>query len=126
MAMAFEACERARPFPLEHIAGSADVGRRKTRIVLTLLKHAGAVREHRDGAWERLRDQLPHTDLEGALLDYEERRRRDREKLELMEAYCRTAQCRTRVLLDYFGDDPGEEYRCGHCDNDLDPPKVAS
>jgi superfamily II DNA helicase RecQ len=38
-----------------------------------------------------------------------------------MVRYCRTAQCRTRQILEYFGDtatDPA--YRCGHCDNDID------
>lgn len=125
VAMSFEAFDRHRPYPLEEIAGAADIGRRKTRVVLTLLKQADAVREHRDGAWERLRDALPQTDLAGALLDYEARRQRDRHKLDVMEAYCRTALCRTRVLLDYFGEDPGDDYRCGHCDNDVDPPDPA-
>ena len=58
--------------------------------------------------------------LGAALLDYEERRKRDRRKLEVMEEYCRTAQCRARVLLRYFEADPGEGYRCGHCDNCAD------
>src|SRR5690606_38321035 len=39
-------------------------------------------------------------------------------KLETMVRYCRTAQCRTRVILEYFGHAPMDDYRCGHCDND--------
>lgn len=42
----------------------------------------------------------------------------DRQKLEAMVRYCRTAKCRTRMLLEYFGEEPAGEYQCGHCDND--------
>jgi ATP-dependent DNA helicase RecQ len=104
--------------PLAEIAGAADIPRRKSRIVLTLLKRRGMVREHRGGVWERLADDVTQTDLSRELHDYEERRRMDREKLEAMVRYCRTAQCRTRIILEYFGQASMEEYRCGHCDND--------
>ncbi|HEV2148515.1 MAG TPA: ATP-dependent DNA helicase RecQ [Longimicrobiaceae bacterium] len=107
--------------PLDEIAELADVPRRKARIVLTLLKRHGMVREHRGGAWERLAEDVTTADLSRELIDYEERRRRDREKLENMIAYCRTARCRTRMILDYFGEEHPEGFRCGHCDNDLDP-----
>ena len=86
-------------------------------MVLTLLKRAGRVREHRGSRWERLSDDLANADLGAALLDYETRRERDRRKLKVMEEYCRTAQCRARVLLRYFETDPGGDYRCMHCDN---------
>jgi ATP-dependent DNA helicase RecQ len=42
-------------------------------------------------------------------------------KLERMWAFANAADCRTNMVLSYFG-----EYRneaCGHCDNCLDPPK---
>lgn len=106
--------------PLVEIAEAADVARRKARIVLTLLKRQGMMREHRGGAWERLGDDVTQADLSGDLRDYEERRAADRRKLEAMVRYCRTAQCRTRVILEYFGHDSMEDYRCGHCDNDVD------
>jgi ATP-dependent DNA helicase RecQ len=104
--------------PLAEIAGDADVPRRKARIVLTLLKRHGMVREHRGGVWERVADDVTRTDLSRELRDYEERRAMDRRKLEAMVRYCRTAQCRTRMILEYFGETPDEEFRCGHCDND--------
>lgn len=66
------------PRPLDEIAEAADVPRRKTRIVLTLLKRHGMVREHRGGAWERLSDDVTRTDLSKELRDYEERREMDR------------------------------------------------
>jgi ATP-dependent DNA helicase RecQ len=107
--------------PLAEIAEAADVARRKARIVLTLLKRHGMVREHRGGSWERYADDVTTADLSRELTDYEERRERDRAKLEAMIRYCRTAQCRTRIILEYFGEQPGDEFRCGHCDVDISP-----
>jgi ATP-dependent DNA helicase RecQ len=107
---------------LEQIAESADVPRRKTRIVLTLLKRHGMVREHRGGVWERVAEDVTRTDLSNELRDYEERRQIDRAKLESMVRYCRTARCRTRILLEYFGETPGDDFTCGHCDNDSRTP----
>ncbi|HEX9106439.1 MAG TPA: ATP-dependent DNA helicase RecQ, partial [Longimicrobiales bacterium] len=46
------------PLPLAFIAGAAEVPRRKARIVLTLLKRHGAIREHRGGSWQRLVDDV--------------------------------------------------------------------
>jgi ATP-dependent DNA helicase RecQ len=105
--------------PLKEIAGAADVARRKVRIVLTLLKRHGQVREHRGGRWERLADDVTATDLARELTDYEERRARDRCKLRAMIDYCQTAHCRTRLLREYFGEHVADDYRCGHCDVDL-------
>ena len=104
--------------PLDEIGEMAGVARRKARIVLTLLKRHGMVREHRGGVWERVADDVTAADLSKELLDYEHRRARDREKLEEMVRYCRTARCRTRMILEYFGEELGDAFVCGHCDND--------
>src|SRR5690606_20205419 len=64
----------SEPTALDDISAAADVPRRKTRIVLTLLKRHGMVREHRGGIWERLADDVTQTDLSHELRDYEERR----------------------------------------------------
>jgi ATP-dependent DNA helicase RecQ len=106
---------------LDDIAEIADVPRRKARIVLTLLKRHGMMREHRGGAWERLAEDVTTADLSRELIDYEERRKRDREKLEVMVRYCRTARCRTKMILEYFGEEHPDGFRCGHCDNDAAP-----
>src|SRR5690606_36431695 len=58
------------PLPLDEIATAADVPRRKTRIVLTLLKRHGMVREHRGGIWERLAEDVTQADLGHELRDY--------------------------------------------------------
>jgi ATP-dependent DNA helicase RecQ len=108
---------------LDQIAEMADVPRRKTRIVLTLLKRHAMVREHRGGVWERTAPDVTAADLSRELTDYEERRKRDRYKLEEMVRYCRTARCRTRMILEYFGEERAEDFRCGHCDNDAARPE---
>src|SRR5690606_1615987 len=68
--------------------------------------------------WERVADDVTRTDLSRELRDYEERREMDRRKLEAMVRYCRTAQCRTRMITQYFGEPRDDDFRCGHCDND--------
>ena len=107
--------------PLDEIAEMAEVPRRKARIVLTLLKRHGMVREHRGGLWERLKPDVAAADLSRELQDYESRRAQDRVKLEEMVRYCRTAKCRTRLILAYFGEEHDEAWTCGHCDNCVAP-----
>ena len=106
---------------LDEIAEMAEVPRRKARIVLTLLKRHGMVREHRGGRWERLAPDVAAADLSRELHDYETRRAQDRVKLEEMVRYCRTARCRTKMILEYFGEERPEGWVCGHCDNDAAP-----
>jgi ATP-dependent DNA helicase RecQ len=101
---------------LDDLAEKSGVPRRKTRIVLVLLKRHGLVREYRGGSWERLQNQLTSVDLSADLTDYEVRRLQDRAKLRAMINYCQSARCRTRFILDYFGEDVDPEWRCGNCD----------
>ncbi len=107
--------------PLDELAEMAEVPRRKARIVLTLLKRHGMVREHRGGVWERLVPDVAAADLSRELQDYEDRRATDRHKLDEMIRYCRTARCRTRMIVAYFGETRDEGWSCGHCDNCLAP-----
>jgi len=101
---------------IDDLAERAEVPRRKARIVLTLLKRHGLVREYRGGEWERLRDRLTAVDLSADLTDYEERRRLDRVKLETMVAYCQSTKCRTRTILEYFDEEVEDDWSCGNCD----------
>jgi ATP-dependent DNA helicase RecQ len=101
---------------LDDIAEKSGVARRKARIVLVLLKRHGLVREYRGGSWERLRDKLTQVNLSADLTDYEERRVQDRAKLRAMIGYCQSAQCRTRFILEYFGEDVDPAWQCGNCD----------
>ncbi len=101
---------------LDTLAEQSGVARRKARIVLVLLKRHGLVREHRGGGWERLQSRLTSIDLSADLTDYEERRVQDRAKLQAMVVYCQSARCRTRFLLEYFGEPVDNAWVCGNCD----------
>jgi ATP-dependent DNA helicase RecQ len=82
-----------------------------------LLKRHGLVREYRGGLWERASDsRMTDVDLSADLTDYEQRRLQDRAKLRAMVSYCQSAQCRTRYILQYFGEPVDDEWSCGHCD----------
>jgi ATP-dependent DNA helicase RecQ len=87
----------------------------KVRVMLTVLKQEGLVVEHRGSHYE-LREALFSAPLEPLARAYEERRERDRTKLEQMVIYAQTALCRTRVLLEALGETV-EWSRCGTCDN---------
>ena len=102
---------------LDDLADQSGVPRRKAKIVLVLLKRHGLVREYRGGAWERVSDQrMTDVDLSKDLTDYEQRRLQDRAKLRAMVAYCQSAQCRTRYILQYFGEPVDDEWKCERCD----------
>jgi ATP-dependent DNA helicase RecQ len=102
---------------LDDLADQSGVARRKARIVMVLLKRHGLVREYRGGAWERIATtRLTSVDLSADLTDYEQRRIQDRAKLRAMINYCQSAQCRTRFILEYFGEDVDADWRCGNCD----------
>ena len=102
---------------LDDLADKSGVPRRKARIVLVLLKRHGLVREYRGGSWERLTtERLTSVDLSADLTDYEARRMQDRAKLRAMVQYCQTAQCRTRFILEYFGEEGEPNWECVNCD----------
>lgn len=116
VALVLEQYPLETPAKLEELAEQSGVARRKAQIVLVLLKRHGVVREHRGGSWERLRGHLTQVDLRADLADYEERRARDQQKLRTMIGFCQTAQCRTRYILEHFGEDGDPDWRCGNCD----------
>ena len=116
VALVMEAHPERTPVSLTDIADQSGVARRKVRIVLTLLKRHGVVREHRGNIWERLQTGLLKVNLSSDLTDYEERRVLDRRKLESMVSYCQSARCHTRFILEYFGEtDVDAEWRCRNC-----------
>ena len=102
---------------LDDLAEQSGVARRKAKIVMVLLKRHGLAREYRGARWERTSEQrLTDVDLSADLTDYEERRLQDRAKLRAMVAYCQSAQCRTRFILQYFGEPTDDAWQCGRCD----------
>lgn len=116
VALVLEQYPLEQPVRLDDLADQSGVPRRKAQIVMVLLKRHGLVREHRGGSWERLRGQLTQVDLRADLTDYEERRARDQAKLRAMIGFCQTAQCRTRYILEHFGEAVDGDWRCDNCD----------
>lgn len=116
VAIALEKYPPEQLVPLDLLAELTEVPRRKVRIVLTLLKRHGLVREHRGGKWQRLRDNLTSVDLSADLSDYEERRSRDQQQLRTIVQFCQTASCRTRFILEHFGEEVEQGWTCGNCD----------
>ncbi len=116
VALALERHPPHTPVPIDDIADQSAVPRRKARIVFALLKRHGLVREHRGGSWERLTGNLTQVDLRDDLIDYEERRARDQDKLRAVINFCQTTQCRARVILEYFGEPSDADWWCGNCD----------
>ena len=97
------------------IAESAGVGRRKTQVLLHLLREAGLIRRGRRGYV--LKNDEPPTDaeLQEMLEVYENRAKSDKDKLAEMMHYAETVECRVQVIRQYFGEEKGEV--CGRCDN---------
>jgi ATP-dependent DNA helicase RecQ len=95
---------------------SGSVARTKVKVALSLLKEAGIVRERRGGRFTLPRKGISGDRLVELAAEWEQRAEADREKLERMEAYARSALCRWRVLHTYFGAESDDE-RCGVCDN---------
>jgi len=97
------------------ISARANVGRRRTQVILHLLREAGLVRRGKRGY--TLRSTEPPTDeaLEHLLKTYVDRAQSDKDRLADMMHYAETPTCRTRILRAYFGEPEGEP--CNHCDN---------
>ena len=55
-------------------------------------------------------------DLSADLLYYEERRAKDQSKLNAVVSFCQTTGCRTRFILEHFGEETGPDWACENCD----------
>ena len=99
---------------------AADVAKTKVRVALSLLKDAGVVRETRGVRFKLVRPEVTREEVEQVAEGCAARGEGDREKLERVMLYGQSAECRWKLLHDYFGEEfePGE---CGHCDNCLHP-----
>jgi ATP-dependent DNA helicase RecQ len=104
------------PMSIDEIrAAVPGIATAKIRVMLTELKAAGLVRGRR-GARHELRNKLFDQSLQPLADAYDERRDRDRTKLEQMITYAQTALCRTRLLVSALSEEP-EWTACGTCDN---------
>jgi ATP-dependent DNA helicase RecQ len=89
--------------------------RRKTSDLLSLLEEAGAVTvEGRRRTVRALPGRTADEATEEAAQVFEQRRRVDRSRIEMMRGYAETPTCRRQYLLGYFGEQLDEP--CGRCD----------
>jgi ATP-dependent DNA helicase, RecQ family len=116
VALALEKYPLETPVALSDITEITEVPQRKAKIVFALLKRHGLVREHRGGKWQRLHGNLTSCDLSHDLTDYEERRANDQKKLRTIIDFCQTTECRTKFILEHFGEEVSETWACGNCD----------
>jgi ATP-dependent DNA helicase RecQ len=116
VAIALEKYPLDQPVALADITEITEVPQRKAKIVFALLKRHGLVREHRGGRWQRLRGNLTSVDLSHDLTDYEERRANDQLKLRTMVDFCQTTDCRTKFILEHFGEEVSPDWQCNNCD----------
>lgn len=105
----------AVPLSLASVAEFSQTGRRRTQVILYLLREAGLVRRSRNGYVLKRTEPISDAEIGLLLSEYTERASRDKERLAEMMRYAQTATCRTQVLRKYFGEDAGEP--CGRCDN---------
>jgi ATP-dependent DNA helicase RecQ len=104
-------------------ASAPSVNAARLRSVLTVMKEIGLVRELRGGRFRLLAETIEAARIEAVAKEYADRQEADRAKLERMTAYGQSAQCRWKLLLDYFAEAEGFD-RCGTCDNCLAPPEL--
>jgi ATP-dependent DNA helicase RecQ len=98
------------------------VARTKVRSVLAMMKELGLVRELRASRFRLQQQDVPAGRIEEIARQYAGKQDADREKLERMAQYAQSAQCRWKLLLEYF-DEAGDLDRCGVCDNCEQPPE---
>ena len=78
----------------------------RVRLIAALLRQAGLIGQR----------DVPHEALEAIAEEQRESQDAEREKLERMTSYAHGAECRWKMILDYFGE--GDDFdRCGACDN---------
>lgn len=88
------------------------VPKTKVRPILAMPKALGLVRGLRGSRFELLQTDVPDSRLQVMAGLYAARADQDREKLERLALFAQSAQCRWKVLLEYFGDADGFD-RCG-------------
>ncbi len=107
--------EGDRPTAVEVRRQSA-LGDHRTKVVVGQLLGAGVVGRKGKRLVTQARPRSQR-ELERLLEEAEARHQSDRERLHQMMRYGQMTGCRTRFILAYFDEDPGED--CGHCDNCL-------
>ncbi|MBS1813895.1 MAG: RecQ family ATP-dependent DNA helicase [Acidobacteria bacterium] len=111
------------PSNAAEIADACHVGRRRTQVILYLLREAGIVRRTKRGWVIKRDDTVSDEEIETLLQTYLDRAEKDRERLNDMMHYAQAPNCRVQVIREYFAEDTGKP--CGRCDNCVAPQQAA-
>ena len=105
------------PWTLQRLLQAIDLPAAKLQAALALLRGRRVVAIDR-ALTLRLREgaERRRVPLQSLLDVYADKALQDREQLEAMVRYARGGQCRWRVLLEHFDEEPPFE-RCGRCDH---------
>jgi ATP-dependent DNA helicase RecQ len=109
--------DNPEPPTLDEVRAISPVAKMKLRACLDVLIGKGIVGRERGGRFKLLQAHLDRDDVARAGQSYQERRERDREKLQRMADYADGKGCRWHAVLTYFEDGETIAERCGHCDN---------
>jgi ATP-dependent DNA helicase RecQ len=105
------------------------LGPRKLGAYLGLLEQVGAAQPgHGNKMTVPLFAPLPAAAADAAVREYERQQLVTRSRTDMMRGFAQTTNCRSQILLAYFGEQ--RKTPCGHCDNDVngvtEPPPAAA
>lgn len=100
--------------PFAKLAELSAIGERRCKVIAAQLEDAGLA-ERRRGRVRLVRTPAAGEELAAVLDVYETRRAQDRERLDAIMHYAQSAQCRMRLLHEYFDEPFATD--CQHCDN---------
>ena len=113
-ALAAPCADESLPTP-DQIAELADVGKRRTQVILNLLAEARLIRRHQKG-YVVEEEAAPSQETLSALLQtFIDRAAQDKNRLADMMHYAESPSCRVQILRAYFHEPEAEP--CGRCDN---------
>ncbi len=92
--------------------------RSKVQVSLSLLRRQRLVARDTQSRFSLRKRSVDEGTLLPLMQAYQDKREQDKATLERMVFYAQTGQCRWRVLLDNFSENP-DFARCMHCDNCL-------
>jgi ATP-dependent DNA helicase RecQ len=115
VAKAIQSAGKVLALNVRTLSEYADVGLKRTQVILYLLADAGLVRHTRKGYTLSVAEPPTEDEVVALLKSYEERAEHDKQRLADMMHYAETPHCRTQVLRQYFAEEVGEP--CGRCDN---------
>ena len=97
----------------EEISEKAKLGKRKTEAVLAHLERLGAISQCGAKITRKIATREAH-EIETMLQGYAARAAGDKERLKAMEHFAQAVECRTKMVLAYFGEEAKSD--CGRCD----------